>query len=117
MTVPIENRFRAVDAKDMAAFLAMLTDDHVFVFGDREPVIGKAGAQEQVAAFWSSITALHHNIQRIHRADNWIVVESVVDYERLDGRVVHVPCCDVFRTAHAKIAETHAYLDQSAVWA
>lgn len=116
MPHPIEARFQAVDRKDMDAFLEMLTDDHQFVFGGREPVLGKAAAREQVAAFWSAIASLRHNIRRIHDAKDWVIVESLVDYERLDGRVVSVPCCDTFRMSGDKIAETHAYLDQTPVW-
>ena len=112
----IEGRFRAVDQMDMDAFLVMLTDDHRFVFGGREPVVGKASARQQVGEFWSSITSLRHHIQYIHEAaDGTVIVESLVDYERLDGKVVRVPCCDVFRMRGGQIAETWAYLDQSPV--
>ncbi len=113
----IEQRFKAVDAKDMEGFLALLTDNHSLVFGGRDPVIGKADARAQVSQFWSSIASLRHNIKHIHDTGDTIIVESLVDYERLDGKVVHVPCCDVFRMRGNKIAQTCAYLDQSPVWA
>ncbi|MBO9375392.1 hypothetical protein GG804_01295 [Sphingomonas histidinilytica] len=111
-------RFAAVDAKDIDGFIDMLTEDHRFVFGGRPPVIGKADAREQVLHFWSLIGRLRHNIQRVTvAAEDLIFVEADVDYERLDGHSVTVPCCDVIRTRGTLICEQRAYLDQSPVWA
>lgn len=111
-------RFSAVDAKDIDGFLDLLTVDHRFTFGARPPVIGKAAAREQVLHFWSLIGRLRHNIRRLTVAtDELIFVEADVDYERLDGHSVTVPCCDVIRVRGKLICEQRAYLDQSAVWA
>jgi ketosteroid isomerase-like protein len=111
-------RFAAVDAKDIDGFIDMLTDDHRFLFGGRPPAIGKAEAREQVLHFWSLIGRLRHNIWRVTvAAEDLIFVEANVDYERLDGHSVTVPCCDVIRTRGKLICEQRAYLDQSAVWA
>lgn len=110
-------RFAAVDAKDIDGFIDMLTDDHRFVFGGRPPAIGKDVAREQVLHFWSLIGRLKHNIRRVAAIDDLVYVEADVDYERLDGHSVIVPCCDVIRVRGDKICEQRAYLDQSAVWA
>lgn len=110
-------RFAAVDAKDIDGFIDMLTDDHRFVFGGRPPAIGKAIAREQVLHFWSLIGRLRHNIWRVIAIDDLVFVEAEVDYERLDGHSVIVPCCDVIRIRGKLICEQRAYLDQSAVWA
>jgi len=110
-------RFRAVDRKDIDGFINMLTDDHKFVFGGRPPVIGKDDARAVVLHFWSLIGRLRHNIWRVTEAGEFIFVEANVDYERRDGKVVTVPCCDVIRTRGDKLCEQYAYLDQSPVWA
>ena len=110
-------RFRAVDRKDIDGFIDMLTDDHKFVFGTRPPVVGKDEARTVVLHFWSLIGRLRHNIRRVTEAGELIFVEADVDYERLDGKVVTVPCCDVIRTRGYKLCEQRAYLDQSPVWA
>lgn len=111
-------RFAAVDRKDIDGFIDMLTDDHRFVFGGRPAVIGKADAREQVLHFWSRIGRLRHNIWRVTvAAEHLIFVEANVDYERLDGHSVTVPCCDVIRTRGRLICEQRAYLDQGPVWA
>lgn len=110
-------RFRAVDRKDIDGFIDMLTDDHKFIFGSRPPVIGKDDAREQVLFFWTLIGRLKHNIWRVTEAGDLIFVEANVDYERLDGQWVTVPCCDVIRIRGDKICEQRAYLDQSPVFA
>jgi ketosteroid isomerase-like protein len=111
-------RFRAVDRKDIDGFIDMLTDDHKFIFGSRPPVIGKDDAREQVLFFWTLIGRLKHNIWRVSEVgDDLIFVEANVDYERLDGLWVTVPCCDVIRIRGDKICEQRAYLDQSPVFA
>ncbi|HEX7781597.1 MAG TPA: nuclear transport factor 2 family protein [Sphingobium sp.] len=111
-------RFAAVDRKDIDGFINMLTEDHSFVFGGRPAVIGKTDAREQVLHFWSLIGRLRHNIWRVTVAtEDLIFVEANVDYERLDGHSVTVPCCDVIRTRGNLICEQRAYLDQGPVWA
>ena len=110
-------RFRAVDRKDIDGFIDMLTDDHMFVFGARPPLIGKPAAREVVLHFWTMIGRLRHNIRRLTEAGEYIFVEADVDYERLDGKVVTVPCCDVIRTRGRLLCEQRAYLDQTEVFA
>lgn len=111
------DRFRAVDRKDIDGFIDMLTDDHMFVFGSRPPLIGKDAAREVVLNFWTMIGRLRHNIWRLTEAGEFIFVEADVDYERLDGKVVTVPCCDVIRTRGRLLCEQRAYLDQAEVFA
>ena len=67
--------------------------------------------------FWSLIGRLRHNIRRVTEAGELVFVEADVDYERLDGRMVTVPCCDVIRTRGRKLCEQRAYLDQNPIWA
>jgi ketosteroid isomerase-like protein len=109
-------RFAVVDAKDIDGFIDMLTEDHRFVFGARAPAIGKTEAREQVLHFWSLIGRLRHNIRRVTAIDDLVYVEADVDYERLDGHSVTVPCCDVIRIRGDRICEQRAYLDQAPVW-
>lgn len=110
-------RFAAVDAKDLDAFRAVHREAHHFVFGGRPPVVGLNEMSTQVEGFWAAIGGLNHHVQRVAAVGDTVYVESVIEYERLDGRVVQVPCCDVFRVEAGAIAETRAYLDQGPVWA
>lgn len=113
----ILERFAAVDRKDIDGFIDMLSDDHRFIFGGRPPVIGKDDARAVVLQFWPMIGRLRHNIWRVREAGDIAYVEALVEYERLDGKVVVVPCCDVVRHRDGQLCEQRAYLDQAAIWA
>lgn len=111
------DRFAAVDRKDIDGFIDMLTDDHVFIFGGRPPVVGKDDARSVVLQFWSMIGRLRHNIWRVREVGDFVTVEALIEYERLDGKVVLVPCCDVILVRDGKLCEQRAYLDQAAIFA
>lgn len=113
----ILERFAAVDRKDINGFIDMLSEDHQFIFGARPPVIGKDDARSVVLYFWEIIGRLRHNIWRVREAGDIAYVEALIEYERLDGNVVLVPCCDVVRHCNGKLVEQRAYLDQAAIFA
>src|SRR4051794_12799748 len=54
--------FADIDAFDPDRFVAHLTEDAVFRFGNGEPVIGRAAVREAVAGFFSTIDGLSHHI-------------------------------------------------------
>lgn len=110
-------RFAAVDRKDIDGFIDMLSDDHQFIFGARPPVIGKNDARVVVNHFWALIGRLRHNIWRVREVGDIVYVEALIEYERLDGKVVLVPCCDVVRHNGSELIEQRAYLDQTAIFA
>lgn len=111
------DRFAAVDRKDIDGFIDMLSEDHRFIFGARPPVVGKADARTVVNHFWAMIGRLRHNIWRVREAGDIVTVEALIEYERLDGKVVLVPCCDVVRHNGHELIEQRAYLDQTAIFA
>lgn len=111
------DRFAAVDRKDIDGFIDMLSADHRFIFGARPPVIGKEDARTIVNHFWTMIGRLRHNIWRVREAGDIVYVEALIEYERLDGKVVLVPCCDVVRHNGRELVEQRAYLDQTAIFA
>lgn len=113
----LRHRFDAVDAMDIESFLAVHLDNGRLLFGARPPVVGKKDIATQVQAFWRMIGGLRHNILRARASGPLVFVESLIDYERLDGRIVQVGCCDVFKFAGEQISETRAYLDQSEIFA
>lgn len=110
-------RFAAVDRKDIDGFINMLSEDHRFIFGARPPVIGREDARAIVNHFWTMIGRLRHNIWRVREAGDIVYVEALIEYERLDGKVVLVPCCDVVRHDGSLLIEQRAYLDQTAIFA
>lgn len=110
-------RFAAVDRKDIDGFINMLSEDHRFHFGARPPVVGRGDARNVVLHFWSLMGRLRHNIWRVREDGDMVYVEALIEYERLDGKVVLVPCCDVIKIRNGQLCEQRAYLDQTEVFA
>ncbi|HEX7784465.1 MAG TPA: nuclear transport factor 2 family protein [Sphingobium sp.] len=110
--------FDAIDAKDIDAFLDMLTDDHRFVLGAMPVVIGKNSAREQIVQFWELIGRIRHVVKHVSMCGTALVfVESEIDYERLDGHCVTIPGCVAIKLRGDLICEQRAYFDQGALWA
>ena len=109
--------FAALDAKDPAAVTARMTDDVRMRLGNADIVEGKAGFLEATTAFVASISAIRHEITSIWSFDDVVIAEIDVHYERLDGRKVTLPCCNVFRVRDGLVCDYRVYLDIGPVYA
>src|SRR6266545_6504578 len=65
--------FADIDAFDPDKFVAHLTQDAVFRFGNADPVVGRAAVREAVAGFFSTIDGLTH-----HVLDSWDVGDTTI---------------------------------------
>jgi ketosteroid isomerase-like protein len=109
--------FAALDAKDPAAVSARMTQDVRMRLGNADLVEGKAKFREATAAFVASITAIRHEITSIWSVDDVVIAELDVHYQRLDGRRVTLPCCNVFRVRDGLVSDYRVYLDIGPVYA
>ncbi len=109
--------FRAFDAKDVAAFVAFMTDDVHLRLGNAEPVQGKADFVAAVDAFLSSVGGFRHEILNVWSDADVLIAEFDVHYTRLDGGEVTVPCCNVLRLRDGLVAEYRSYIDAAPVYA
>ena len=109
--------FAALDAQDSAAVTARMTDDVRMRLGNADLVEGKAKFREATAAFVASITAIRHEITSMWSVDDVVIAEMDVHYERLDGRKVTLPVCNVFRVRGGLVSEYRVYLDIGPVYA
>ena len=64
MTTPawIPTLFQAFDAFDTDTFASFLTNDAVFVLGNADPIMGKIIIRDAVAAFFTTIAAIRHDL-------------------------------------------------------
>ena len=106
-----------MDAQDPAGVTALMTDDVRMRLGNTELVEGKAKFREATAAFVASITAIRHEITSMWSVDDVVIAEMDVHYERLDGRKVTLPVCNVFRVRGGLVSEYRVYLDIGPVYA
>jgi ketosteroid isomerase-like protein len=109
--------FAALDAQDPAAVAAYMTDDVRMRLGNADLVEGKAAFREATAAFVASITAIRHEITSMWSVDDVVIAEMDVHYERLDGRKVTLPVCNVFRVRGGLVSDYRVYLDIGPVYA
>jgi ketosteroid isomerase-like protein len=109
--------FAALDAQDPAAVTARMTDDVRMRLGNADLVEGKAKFREATAAFVASITAIRHEITSMWSVDDVVIAEMDVHYERLDGRKVTLPVCNVFRVRDGLVSDYRVYLDIAPVYA
>lgn len=119
MTTPawIPTLFQALDAFDANTFASFLTTDATFVFGNAKPLKGKITIRDGVAAFFTSIAAIRHDL-----IDTWTVPEAIicrgtVTYTRHNGTQLRVPFANVFKLRDEHIQEYLIYLDNTQLYA
>jgi ketosteroid isomerase-like protein len=107
--------FAAIDARDAAAFVELLTPDAQFTFGNAPTVIGSEAIGIAAAQFFAAIASCRHRLLRtLTESDGTaIACEGVVTYTRHDGRAITVPFANVFELRGEKIAAYRIYIDNS----
>lgn len=105
--------FRAIDARDAAAFAAFVAEDGDFRFGNAPPVVGRAAVRDYVGAFFGMIGGCSHRMLRSWNAAGAAACEGEVTYTRLDGSKVTVPFANVFVLKGAEVASYRIYIDNS----
>ena len=107
-----------VDAKNAKAFADSLTENGAFVFGNAPPVIGRAAVAKTVSEVLSSFEAISHKIEDVWDEDNDVIMRLAVTYTRKDGKVLTLPCVNIWKLAAGdKIADYRIYMDINPVFA
>ncbi len=113
----IKSLFRAIDAKDGAAFASLLTGDASFRFGNSPAVTGRDAIRAAVDGFFGSIKSLSHRVPDIWDLGSHIVARGEVTYTRHSGSTLTVPFCNVFGMEGELIRTYEIYIDVSALYA
>ena len=109
--------FEAFDAKDVSALSSLMTDDVRLRLGNAETVEGKSAFAEAVNGFFASVAGFRHDVINVWRDGDTLIAELDVQYIRIDGREVSVPCCNVFRLRNGSVADYRTYIDVTPVYA
>jgi ketosteroid isomerase-like protein len=109
--------FADIDAFDPDKFVAHLTDDVIFRFGNAEPAVGRAAVREAVAGFFSTIDGLTHHILRIWDDGDVSIAQINVEYVRKDGKHVTVPNADILVYDGDLVSNWQIYIDVAPVYA
>jgi ketosteroid isomerase-like protein len=107
--------FAAIDARDAAAFVDLLTPDAQFRFGNAPTVIGSEAIGIAAGQFFAAIAACRHRLLRTFTGSESaaIACEGIVTYTRHDESTVSLPFANVFELRGEKIATYRIYIDNS----
>lgn len=117
MLEPVTEMFASIDAMDADKFASYLTPDGRFQFGNAEPCVGRAATRDGVAAFFSSINGLRHTITGYWQQGDVVIVELSIDYTRKDGKVVTLPCANIFRMDGVLVRDYRIFMDVAPIYA
>ena len=109
--------FASFDAKEVPALAEFMTDDVQLRLGNAQMIQGKAAFIDAVHAFLGSVARVRHEILNVFTDRDAVIVEFDVHYTRHDGKLVTLPCCNVFRLRDGLIAEYRSYIDATPVYA
>jgi ketosteroid isomerase-like protein len=112
--------FAAGDSEDTDALLSFMTDDVQLVFGNADPIVGKAAFADAMRESRATLQSVRHEIHDLWEvAEDEAVVVSVmtVHYTKLNATVVSLPCCNVFRMVGDRVADYRIYMDPSPLFA
>jgi ketosteroid isomerase-like protein len=109
---------RVIDDRDIEAFGEYLADDVVFRFGSGEPLVGKPAVEAAGSSMLDQMAASRHEVLNLWEVEEGVVVaEMNVEYERLDGRKLTLPCCNVFRVRDGRVYDYRSYMDINPLFA
>ena len=108
--------FHALDAFDADTFASFLTDDAIFVFGNAEPVRGKHAIRDVVASFFTSISAIRHDLLETWPLPQTAICRGTVTYTRHSGSQLCVPFANIFKLQNGLIQDYLIYVDNSRLY-
>jgi ketosteroid isomerase-like protein len=109
--------FADIDAFDPDKFVAHLTPDVTFRFGNADPVTGRAAVKEAVTGFFGTIDGLTHHILSVYTSGDTSIAKIDVEYLRKDGKSVTVPNADILVFDGDLVRDWQIYIDVAPVYA
>ena len=104
-TTACRELFLSIDRRDTDAFLAFLSDDVVFRFGNAAPVQGKAAVGAMIQGFFESIAGLRHEVLEVWEEPETVICHGIVTYTRADASTLSVPFANILQYTGDTIRE------------
>ncbi|MBW2144498.1 MAG: nuclear transport factor 2 family protein [Deltaproteobacteria bacterium] len=108
--------FQSIDNQDTEAFLAFLTDNVLFRFGNADPVSGKAAVNEVVTGFFNSVKGMHHDLIQVWDEEGVVICHGAVTYTRHNTTILTVPFANILKLDADLIQEYLIYADVSELY-
>lgn len=114
----VQNLLRMFESFDVPGFLACLTDDAVYRFGNYPAATGKEAIEATIkASHMDQITGISFDIQASYEQGDAVVVELAVNYKMVTGNTITLPCLDIFRFEGEKVKAMLVFMDASPLFA
>jgi ketosteroid isomerase-like protein len=113
----VKEIFADIDSMNPDKFVAHLTEDVVFRFGNGDPVVGRPAVRDAVAGFYTTISGMTHHMLKTYDVDDTTIAQVDVEYERQDGKSVVTPNVDVLVFDGDRVKNWQIYIDLAPVFA
>lgn len=117
MSRDVRKVFADIDTLDPDKFVAHLTPDVVFRFGNADPITGREAVREAVAHFFATIDGLTHHVRNVWDVDDTTIAQIDVEYRRKDGKTVIVPNADILTYDGELARDWRIYIDLAPLYA
>ena len=107
--------FARGEAFDAEGFATFFHDEPVYQFGNFDACLDRVAIITSAQNFFSQISAVYHDIKTLRAIDSLVLVEMDVQYWRLDGSLVVLPCADIFRVEDGQFRELRIFMDVNPV--
>ena len=88
----VTETYAPVDNLDVEGFVSHLAEDVRFRFGNAPATTGRDAVREGLTQFFGAISGMKHHFREVWESGDDTVLMLDVDYTRLDGDVVRIPC-------------------------
>jgi ketosteroid isomerase-like protein len=114
----VHHLLKMFEAMDVPGFLSFLTDDAVYRFGNYPAATGKEAIEATIkASHMSQITGIGFDIKSTHEQGDAVIVELAVNYNLVGGKVITLPCLDIFRFDGEKVKAMLVFMDSTPLFA
>lgn len=106
-----EEFYAALDARDGARIESMLTADTSLRLGNKETISGREAVMTATGHFWETIGGMRHSFHDVVEDGDLAALEATVEYTRLDGSRVEIPCVTMVERREGKVAAQRVYIE------
>lgn len=119
MTTTVANRKETIrhlitlfEKMDVDGALTLFTEDAYYRFGNYPPAKGKAAIAETTrASHLDQVKNIQFEILRMWEEGDSLICKMDIHYTLVNGKVLTLPCTDVFRFEGEKVKEMLVYMD------
>jgi ketosteroid isomerase-like protein len=115
----IVNYYRAVDSVDLAAVMALHTDDTTVTFANNPTAVGKEQMAAALSGLFAVLRGMRHTFVRTWETDGGAVgvVDARVTYLLVNGAAVTVPTASLLTRRDGLISDLRINIDMTPVFA